>query len=201
MMTPAPLIRWSGLAAMLGGALWIALWFILRSTWSADLLTLTYEDYNRLMPIPLLLLMSGLAGLYARQGGRSGKLGTAGAVVAFIGLVMLLAGSVVEFWIGGGIRHGNESISQSGWGIFLLGFPVLAVGMLLFGIAALRAKVLPGWRRPLPLIIGLMITSGMLLAFGIIGEAGLAISVFSFGLGWIVLGYGLWSDGSEQKVA
>ena len=82
----------------------------------------------------------------------------------------------------------------------IVGFVVMPIGFILLGVATLRAKVLPGWRRALPFIIGLMITSGMLLAFGI-GEAGLVISFLSFGLGWLVLGYVLWSDRSEQEVA
>ena len=116
----------------------------------------------------------------------------------------MLIGNLIEFWVGpllyDDVPGEFKPTDHLGWAMVIVGFLVVPIGFILLGVATLRAKVLPGWRRALPLIIGLMITSGMLLAFGI-GEAGLVISFLSFGLGWIVLGYALWSDRSEQKVA
>ena len=49
-------------------------------------------------------------------------------------------------------------------GIFWLGGEIfLPVGLVLFGIATIKTKVLPPWGRALPVIIALTQVSGMML--------------------------------------
>ena len=202
-MTTQKLIRWSGALAMLGGAIWI-----LSSVMNAfthdgarAVLGLSELGWRRMVDPGMLFFMAGLAGFYARQGGKTGKLGKTGFIIGLAGLVTMLIGNVIEYWVGPLLYdyvQGEISPAEHlGWAIVTVGWLVVVpIGFILLGVATLRAKVLPGWRRPLPLIIGLMIPSGMLLAFGI-GEAGVVISFLLFGLGWIVLGYALWSDRSK----
>jgi hypothetical protein len=84
--------------------------------------------------------------------------------------------------------------------VVLLGAFALMLGPLLFGIAFLRKGVLPRYGRVLPLFTGLM---GFVWLFFTGSETGRQLT-FSFmifrslfALGWILLGYVLWSDGRE----
>jgi hypothetical protein len=84
-MSSGALARVAGPAAVLGGLLWtvlvpaITLTYPGRSGWEGTqtLLGLAWEDYNRLLPPVLLLLLVGLAGLRRRYAARSGRLGRA----------------------------------------------------------------------------------------------------------------------------
>ena len=67
----------------------------------------------------------------------------------------------------------------------LLGFAFLVLGLVLFGIATLRARVLPRWSRPLPLFMALSLT-GSMPTLGILPPAQL------FGYGWVLFGLALW---------
>ena len=200
-MASPRLIRWSGLAAMLGGLLWMVLGPLAWMTGGSTVLGLTEGAYSRMNTASLLLLTAGFAGLYARQAGRFGRLGVAGFVLAFIGLALMVLGNVIEFWISdlifadvppGEFKPG----AHAGWGIFLIGLCVLAVGLVLVGIATIQAKALPRWSRVLPLVICLLLASGFLVALSI-GEWGFGVFILSLGLGRMLLGYVLWSDQAE----
>ena len=149
------LIRWSGLAAVLGGALW-ALWYVGAyfvgwggpSNPEYD----AYETYNRLMPVVLVLLLMGLAGAYALQRQTYGWLGTAGFSVASAGLVAMIAGNVAEFWAFTEEAYGASSLRDSAWMAFGLGMFAFYVGTVLFGIGTLRARVLPRFGAVLLLV-------------------------------------------------
>ena len=199
-MASQRLIRWSGLATMLGGLLFMVLGRLAGMAESTKVLGLTESAYGRMNTASLLLLTAGLAGLYARQAVRSGRLGVAGFVLAFIGLALMVLGNVIESWISdlifadvppGEFKPG----AHAGWGIFLLGLCVLAVGLMLVGIATIQAKA---WSRVLPLVTGLLLASGFLVALSI-GEWGLWVIVLSLGP-WMLLGYVLWSDQAEAPV-
>ena len=203
-MASSRLIRWSGLAAMLGGLLWMVLGALAHMAEATKVLGLTEAAYGRMNTASLLLLAAGLAGLYARQAGRFGRLGVAGFVLASIGLALMVLGNVIESWISdlifadvplGEFKPG----AHAGWGIFLIGLCVLAVGLVLVGIATIQAKALPRWSRVLPLVLGLLLASGLLVALSI-GEWGLWLIVLSLGPGWMLLGYVVWSDQAEAPV-
>ena len=184
---------------MLGGVLWVLLMPLItlsypgRTGWTSvqTIFSLAWEDYNKLLPAVLLLLVVGLAGLTARYGPRSGRLGRAGFVVALFGLGLMFLGNVGEFWLAGGIRAGAAAGVLVGWMGYSLGYLLLSVGMVLLGIAALHKKVLP-YGNAVSLILGLLglpvfltVTSGVTL--------GVVLAAL-FGLGRVLLGYALWSD-------
>ena len=204
-MASQRLIRWSGLATMLGGLLFMVLWRLAGMAESTKVLGLTESAYGRMNTASLLLLTAGLAGLYlyARQAGRFGRLGAAGFVLAFIGVALMVLGNVIEWWISdlmfadvplGEFKPGTHA----GWGMFLIGLCVLAVGLVLVGIATIQAKALPRWSRVLPLVTGLLLASGFLVALSI-GEWGLWVILLSLGV-WMLLGYVVWSDQAEAPV-
>jgi hypothetical protein len=202
-ISSSSLVRGSGLAAILGGISWLLLVPVITLTYPGrtgcsslqTVFSLGWEDYNKLLPAVLLLLVVGLAGLTAQYGPRSGKLGRAGLVVALFGLGLMFLGSVGEFWLAGGIRTGITSGVLLGWMSYSLGYLLLSVGMVLLGIAALRKRVL-AYGNAVPLILRLLglpvfltVTSGVTLG---------VVLVAFFGLGWVSLGYTLWSGKGKQ---
>ena len=124
-----------------------------------------------------LLMLGGLVGLYARQSRVYGRLGATGFYAAFVGTALWAFGN-----LGGIPDFGIVGFANA---IYFLGFPLMNIGLLLLGIATLRARVLPRWSGP-ALIIGLV-------ALWVLGGNGGGLV---FGLVWVVLGFALWPDRS-----
>ncbi len=181
------LIRWAGLAAMVGGVLW-ALWTVgFNFVGYGEPGTPAYERYeayNRLLPLVLLPVVVGFLGLHAAQRRNYGWLGRAGLVTALVGLALAIAGSVGEFWVFTMQPYGEANGRDASWTIYLLGHLVLAIGSLLFGIATVRAKVLA--RKP-------TMTFALLGGFAVAPFFGALI--FAIPFTW--LGYTLWSGKGE----
>src|SRR5918998_2498603 len=95
-MSRVGLIRLGGLAAILGGVLWILFYtghtFTHGSTQSprnATILGLESLDFNRLLALPALLFIIALFGARATRASTSRRLGRVAFVVALLGLVMI----------------------------------------------------------------------------------------------------------------
>lgn len=191
-----------GMAVMLGGALLgvlvplVTLTYPGRAGWASveTVFSLAWEDYSRMLTAALVLTLVGLACLGTRSWARSGSSERAGFIVSLVGLGLVSAGNVLEFWVAGGIRGGVTAVAMSGWTAFSLGFLLLAVGLVILGITAIRAKSLT-YGNAVPLILGVLalpvfvtFTNG--ISFGV------ALGAL-FGLGWVVLGYVLWSETGE----
>ena len=185
-MRSSNLVRWAGLAAMVGGILW-ALWTVgFNFVGYGDPGTPAYERYeayNRLLPLVLLPVMVGFLGLHAAQRRSYGWLGRAGFVTALLGLALAVAGSVGEFWVFTTQPYEANGRATS-WTVYLLGHLVLAIGSVLLGIASVRAKVLE--RKPA-------------MTFAVLG--GFAVAPFFgaviFAIPFTWLGYALWSGKVE----
>ena len=186
-MGPSNLVRWAGLAAVVGGILW-ALWTVgFNFAGYGDPGTLAYERYeayNRLLPLAVLPVMVGFLGLHAAQRRTYGWLGRAGLVTALLGLALAVAGSVGEFWVFTTQLYGEPNGRNTSWAIYLLGHLVLGIGSVLFGIASVRAKVLA--RKP-------AMTFTTLGGFAVAPFFGAVI--FAIPFAW--LGYTLWSGKVE----
>ena len=159
------LIRWAGLAAMVGGLLWVV---------KGGSILLTGQQPPVVFEAALPLFGVGLLGLHARLDGRGGALGKAGVLVAYAALAsaaIVLMTPLAPF------------LAVAGFGPFL--------GLVLLGSATLQARVfLPPWSA-LPLAMGLvgplMILAGGGLA--VISERLLEIPIMLVGLSWMLLGY------------
>ncbi len=153
-MTSANLIRWCGLAAIVGAALFII----------ADLIDLLTADFDAspsefftsfgfyltsalfLVGGPLVLL--GLVGLYAHRPEAMGVLGLIAFLVAFFGGVLAQGAIWSESFISPAIASGAPELLESeppGVVIFggLLSLVLVNLGWILFGVAVLRARVYP----------------------------------------------------------
>jgi len=134
------------------------------------------------------LWLVGVAALYSRYGPVSGRLGRAGLGAAFVGVLLLAAGHSFTF-----------TTQVDLFMLVFLGALALMLGPLLFGIAALRRGVLPRYWRVLPLATGLMGFSWLFFGSSDTGELTFSFMFFRtlFAVGWMLLGYVLWSDARE----
>ncbi len=205
-------IRWGGSAAVLGGTLW-ALWYV--GAYTIGLVVPGYEGYeayNRLIPLVLVLLLAGLTGVYGQlrrnntlagsagldpvQRRLYGWIGLVGFVLAALGLLVMIAGNVAEFWAFTDDAYGRGTIRDYSWMAFGLGMIVLYGGMVLVAIAALTSRMLSRLAA-LPLLIWFpvgFVLSSLLQLLGV--PEGLAYSSLNglCGLGWVLLGYALLSS-------
>jgi hypothetical protein len=133
------LARWGGLAAILGGAL-----FFTKILW--DLVgivpanTINITDVLFFL-VPLLWLV-GLAGFCAQHAERYATLGKVGLATSLIGLAAGFVGSLLGVWV--------DPLGLLYW----LGFRFLCIGLVLLGIATIRARALPRRWGALVLILG-----------------------------------------------
>ncbi len=181
-MKTANLVRWGALAAFASGALWI----------TGGLLHLAYPqdppgalgyylNYlgTAIFSAAYLGVLGGLVGLHARQVESYGRLGRAGFFLAFVGAALAFVGQATS-----GIFPHNGTLewlfSDPGFG-FMVGVLLTSLGLVLMGIATLRARMLPRWCGSG--LIALVVFSA-LVAYGGFVVAGLI---------WLALGYALWS--------
>jgi hypothetical protein len=107
-----------------------------------------------------LLVLLGWPAVLARQSGRIGILGPLGFVLVFIGLAIDdITHSVLDFSVvpvlaadpstrpllspdsvtTAALMHGPFGLMQ------MLGLPLIVLGLLAFGVATLRARIIPAW--------------------------------------------------------
>ncbi len=164
-MASSALVRLGGLAAMVGGLMWVV---------KGGAILLTSQQPPVVFESAMPLFAVGLLGLHARLDGRGGPLGKAGVLVAYAALAsaaIVLMTPLAPFY------------AVAGFGPFL--------GLVLLGSATLKARVFPPPWSALPLAMGLggplLIVAGGGLA--LISERLLEIPIVLVGLAWMLLGY------------
>ncbi len=199
-MSTATLIRWTGPISLLAGALYALAAFLHPA--GEDLAAYTSANWvlaHMLCWVAVLLMQIGLVGAYAHQAEKLGWLGLAGFVLAFIGTAFV---GTIQF-MAATVIHAAATQAPGLFAQFatpplfailvvVLGF---SLGYVLFGLATMRAGVLPRGS-------GLLLILG--IALFIVTEAGPfgpalahALAVMgdtAFGLGFAWMGLALWSD-------
>jgi hypothetical protein len=179
------LLRWTGLLCVPGGVLWAL------SPTGIQLSQLMFHTPNvfwKLFASAPLLLLIGLVGIHFRISARSGRLERAGFFLALLGLVLIIAGNVGQFWLG---IDDTYIMAAPAYRAFRLGLVVLAVGSALLGVAAAKDETLPLWGA-LPFVIGAL--CGLVAFLGDLGTFGALLWIL-FGVGWAWLGLALLLDG------
>jgi hypothetical protein len=183
--------RWAGLAAMLGGALFVVSAVVIstmpRGCIGDECAARPMRETGAagaLLMLALLLVVVGLAGLVirARNAGRLGVLGKMGAVVAAVGAALPVVGSVVQGFLYGGDYPLMPLFVIPG-----------VVGFVLLGTAVLRAGVLPRWAAALLVV-------GSLAMLGFNDQNWQALMAIPFGIAWVAVGYVLRSPGRPARV-
>ena len=139
--------------------------------------------------------LAGLAALYVRYAPLSGRLGRTGLGMSFVGMVLLTVGHFFTFLF-------SFLYLATGTDLFLLvavGVLALILGPLLFGIAALKEDVLPRRWRFVPLVTALIGVVWITATGNDDGSLTFGFMLFRtlFALGWLLIGYVLWSYRDE----
>ena len=135
-MTSSNIIRWGGLAAMLGGVFWVV-WSLLGRV-SFEAAGSPFAD--GLLLLAALLTLAGLAGLHALQGGSYGRIGRAGFYTTAVGLLLQALAALLLLLMG---SDAWEVTLQ--WLVAPVGSLIVLVGLVLYGAATLQARVLARW--------------------------------------------------------
>jgi hypothetical protein len=198
-MSSSNLIRWSGLAALVGGVL-IFISDVLNAVLfpsepgSAIMLTSIWFIVQLLGLLALVFIGLGLVGLYTCQAQRAGILGLISFVITFSGILMVFGLLWGESFLGQLVAEqapgllGAEPSGVLAVGS-ILSIVLFVLGWFLFGLASLRAKVLPRGATFLMIL-------GALLFF-VLSSLDLPLwsLVLAAALTW--MGYALWSGISK----
>ena len=166
-MAQSDWVRWGGLAAMGAGLLAIVYSLLGYAAGKGD----EPGPLDILVILAMLLEVVGLLGFHALQGRNYGRIGRAGLYTSIGSLV------IFEFLLLVSLVGGDVGLD---W-LVAVGVLGLLVGLALYGAATLQARVLPRWCGILFIIF---MPVGILL-----GD----LQPIWGGLGWLALGYALWS--------
>jgi hypothetical protein len=174
-MKSSDIIRWGGIAAIIGGVLWVVWSNLFRVSFYAG----NGPFSEGLLLLAALLTLAGLVGLHALQGANYGRIGRAGFYTAAVGLLAQALAAL-------GLLIGSEALEVSlEWLVSPVGSLTVLVGLVLYGGATLQARVLARWCGmglivvpPIAFYMNSRILYGSLALFGVL---------------WVMLGYVLWS--------
>jgi hypothetical protein len=183
-------VRQAGVACAVGGALWVLV--LMAAVVAPDAVygnATGFRIWEGLLIVVQALLLYGVVGLVWSGGAGSGWLGRIGLGIALLGRASFLIGEVVSF------ATGTED------GTFVpLGALLTGVGMVLVGIAVLRARRWDGWQRFLPMLAGVYPFVAMFPLFAVMGEPPV-ILIALWGIVWLFLGIALQTRASASGAA
>jgi hypothetical protein len=209
-ITASSLIRWSGLAALVAGLIFAGIQPIHPPDVLSSVTTGAWAIITTLKTLMCLLFLLGIAGIYARQVEEAGWLGLAGFLLLILFwwlqsayvfaetfILPQVASAAPPFVVSFlGIASGNPGEMNIGPlpAIYSLGIGIpYMLGGLLFGIALLRAGILP--RLPAGL---LAVAATLTPAAALLPHAIQRLAAIPVGLALAWLGYALWSERRAQ---
>jgi hypothetical protein len=209
-ITASSLIRWAGLSAMVAGIIFAGIQPIHPPDVLASVNTSAFIIITSLKTIMCLFGLFGIAGLYARHVEETGWLGLAGYLLLTIfyavqmcyafaePLILPLLTTVAPTFVESVMGMSSGAGGPMNLGAFATVYSLVSVlyllGLLLFGIAIFRARILSRWAA------GLLAFSGPLAIIMVAllphQFERLAAMPMGFALAW--LGYALWSERREH---
>ncbi len=196
-MSPATLIRWSGVATMVGAA-YIPLYPLLHPSTDAEgYASAAWVPVHLLAYLSMVLLMFGLVGLVARQLRAAGRLGVLGFCLAFVGTALVIMEAREHTFVMPllALQAAGERPDPPGLWFLVLSSALFGLGYVVLGVASARARVIP------PAAAVLFAVGAPILAFsppiGI--RAVELLAGASFGAGMLWLGYALFRGGGHTS--
>ena len=205
-ITTATLTRAAGVAAMVGGLLYVGVQIKHPNLDLALVSTTGWKVRQTMKVLFAALSLAGITGMYLRQVTRTGVLGLLGYVVSSVGYLAMLGveviglavvpaiaatspgyvSDVLAVAVPGGHASGDLGLIQPL--ISLMGIGFLG-GSVLFGIALFRADVLARWAAAL-LAVGAVAT----LAIPLLPHVNFRLFAVPTGVALVGLGYSLWRE-------
>ena len=199
-MVSSNLVRWSGLAALVGGVLFAILsilefFFFGGQPDSAAVASSAWFIVEVAYILAATLLILGLVGLYVPQAEQGGKLGLIAFLVALAGTVMLAGAdwSAAFFgpWL---VEAAPELLAAEPAGSMAVGviltYVLATLGWFLFGLASLRAQELP---RGAALLLMVGAVLALVLTFL---ELPFEAVVLGAAVAW--MGFAVWSGAADE---
>ena len=156
--------------------------------------TATARFANGLFGVAVLGLMGGVLGLWSLRVGGSGWLPQAATVVALVGLLL---------WTIGGLYLATDASADQV--LTPAGGLISSVGMIVLGVAVLRAGVLKDWRKLVPLLVGawffVQLPLQAVFFIGVQGSPSYAVLLGVFGVLWALVGYVVQSHAGDNTGA
>lgn len=204
-VTAHALLRWTGLAALVAGVIFAGIQPIHPADVLASVTTGTWTIFMSLKLLMCFLFLIGIAGLYVRQAEAAGWVGLVGVMLlivlwslqsgfVFTELFVLppLASTAPQF-VESFLSLVNGTTATMDIGALVPAYVVVGLaymlGGLVFGIATVRAKVLPHWPAILMAVTAVLTPAAALLPHAI--QRYVAIPM---GIAFIWLGWALWSE-------
>jgi len=207
-ITTAGLLRLAGLSALLAGICYVFVGIFHPPNVPSSVTSTRWAIVHVLACATCFFGLLGMAGLYARQANKSGWLGLVGFIMFSLWLVLIMGFSFVEVFILPRLATAQPSFVVSWMGmltgsarpfnlaalpaVWTLTAPIYMLGGLLFGIATLRAGILPRWAGWAGILLAIGTVSAPLAA--LLPNANQPESAIPVGLALAVLGYALWSE-------
>jgi hypothetical protein len=205
-ITASSLIRWAGLAAMAAGIIFAGIQPIHPPDVLSSVTTSAWAIITTLKTVMCLLFLIGIAGIYARQVEEAGWLGLADFLLLILCWWLQTGYVFTDLFILPPLATAAPQFVESFLGIVNPGSPVemnigalpaaygllgilYMLGGLLFGIATLRAGILPRWPAGLLAVAATLTPAAALLPHAIQRLAAIPVGL---ALAW--LGYALWSE-------
>jgi hypothetical protein len=209
-ITASNIIRWAGLSAVVAGVLFVVIQTIHPPDVLSSVTTGRWAIVHYLGVAMGFLGLLGVAGLYARQVEEAGWLGLAGYLLLSLFYALTVAFQFAEAFISPLLATEAPEFVEGFLGIVtgapseidlgalpaiysLTGFVGYVLGGLLFGLATLRAGILPRWAGGL-----LAFAAVSVLAAPLLGHPLDRILAVPMGLALAWLGYALWSERREH---
>ena len=209
-ITASKLIRWSGLSAMAAGIIFAGIQPIHPPDVIASVTTNAFIIITSFKAIMSLFGIFGIAGLYARQVEETGWMGLAGYLLLTIFYAVQMCYSFAEptilpllvpvapTFVTSVMQMASQSPTDMNLGAFATVFSLLPIfyllGLLLFGIAMFRARILSRWAA------GLLALSGPIaVALSLLGHPLDRLAAVPMGIALAWLGYALFFERRERS--
>lgn len=211
-ISASALIRWSGLAAIAAGVIFAGIQPVHPADVVASVTTNLWAIIIALKLAMCLFFLVGITGIYARQAEKAGWLGLAGFALLTVSFWLQTGFVFVELFVlpvvapalpgfvesALGVANGHPGAMNIGAFVAAYGFLGVCylLGGVLFGIATVRAAVLPRWPAILLAVAAIITPAAALLPHALQRYAAVPM-----GIALIWLGYALWSEHREKATA
>ena len=221
-ITSQRLIRWSGLAAIAAGLIFAGIQPIHPPDEVASVTTNFWAIIISLKFAMCLFFLIGFTGIYARQAEKAGWLGLAGFALLLVSFFLQTGFVFTELFVLPAVATTLPGFVESALGVanghpgamdigaFVPAYGVLGVcyllGGIVFGIATIRAAVLPRWPAVMLAFAAIITPAAALLPHALQRYAAVPMGIAMIWLGWT-----LWTEhrrttaaavaGSTQRVA